>query len=718
MQKSGGKHMNEIFLNGQSMDLAASNIEKLKQIFPEVFTDGKIDFAKLRQVLGNYIETGNERYNFTWNGKSEALRRSQIPSAGTLRPSIKYPDGQDESKDWDTTGNLYIEGDNLEVLKLLQKSYNGKIKMIYIDPPYNKDKDFIYSDKHKDPIQHYKKITGQIDDDGHVTTSDIETEGGKHTNWLNMIYPRLRLARNLLADDGVIFISIDDEEMANLKKLCDEIFGEENFVEVFLWTKTSTPPSLSNKSRKTVEFILCYEKNKNNYRYYGSDLDNGDAPLLNTGNPKRRLVFPPGTVHFTFVEDAAFKAGIYEKVKLLNDIVVKNGKNLTEMIVEGEFKWSNETLKNEIDQGTYFLVKSEKFSIRFQRKEDENKYKTPTNLLDIELNKETGVGTNESAVKELEELGLKGCFDYPKPVTLLKRLIKMVANDDKECIIMDFFSGSATTAHAVMELNAEDKGKRRFIMVQLPENLDETLRRADANARKTIENAIKVLDELDKPHLLTEIGKYRIRRAGEAIKKKLREKYQSSVQQEKNLLPDDESNEVPIHPDQLDVGFKVFKLDSSNLRKWSAEVPEDFYNLDREEQNAILAEILGLEVNNFVEGRSELDVVYEIILKYGIDLSLPIEEFILNHKKVFSIGSGALIICLDDDLDVPLAEDIIKLIHDLQPSRVRVVVRDLSFYTDSQKTNFKETLKNGVYAYFGKSGDKANKENQFDFVTI
>lgn len=710
--------MNETFLNGQSMDLAASNIEKLKQIFPEVFTDGKIDFAKLQQVLGNYIETGNERYNFTWNGKSEALRRSQIPSAGTLRPSIKYPDGQDESKDWDTTGNLYIEGDNLEVLKLLQKSYNGKIKMIYIDPPYNKNKDFIYSDKHKDPIQHYKKITGQIDEDGRVTTSDIETEGGKHTNWLNMIYPRLRLARNLLADDGVIFISIDDEEMANLKKLCDEIFGEENFVEVFLWTKTSTPPSLSNKSRKTVEFILCYEKNKNNYRYYGSDLDNGDAPLLNTGNPKRRLVFPPGTVRFTFVEDAVFKAGIYEKVHLVNDIVVKSGKNLTEMVVEGEFKWSNETLKNEIDQGTYFLVKSEKFSIRFQRKEDENKYKTPTNLLDIELNKENGVGTNESAVKELEELGLKGCFDYPKPVTLLKRLIKMVANDDKECIIMDFFSGSATTAHAVMELNAEDKGKRRFIMVQLPENLDETLRRADANAKKTIENAIQLLDEVDKPHLLTEIGKYRIRRAGEAIKKKLREKYQSSVQQEKNVLPDDESSEVPIHPDQLDVGFKVFKLDSSNLRKWSAEVPEDFYNLDREEQNAILSEILGLEVNNFVEGRSELDVVYEIMLKYGIDLSLPIEEYILNHKKVFSIGSGALIICLDDDLDVPLAEDIIKLIHDLQPSRVRVVVRDLSFYTDSQKTNFKETLKNGVYAYFGKSGDKANKENQFDFVTI
>jgi adenine-specific DNA-methyltransferase len=184
------------------------------------------------------------------------------------------------------------------------------------------------------------------------------------------------------------------------------------------------------------------------------------------------------------------------------------------------------------------------------------------------------------------------------------------------------------------------------------------------------------------------------------------------------VLPDDESSEVPIQPDQLDVGFKVFKLDSSNLRKWSAEVPEDFYNLDREEQNAILSEILGLEVNNFVEGRSELDVVYEIMLKYGIDLSLPIEEYILNHKKVFSIGSGALIICLDDDLDVPLAENIIKLIHDLQPSRVRVVVRDLSFYTDSQKTNFKETLKNGVYAYFGKSGDKANKENQFDFVTI
>lgn len=702
--------MQEIHLNGQSRDIVEENVAKLKELFPEIVTEDNIDFDELKAVLGDYIEKNEESYRFTWYGKRDAFRKSQIPSTGTLRPCVE------ESKDWDTTQNLYIEGDNLEVLKLLQKSYNNQVKIIYIDPPYNKDKDFIYPDKWSDPIKGYKKITGQIDEDGNITRSDTEDEGGRHTKWLNMMYPRLRLAKNLLKDEGVIFISIDDEELSNLKKLCNEVFGEENFVEYFLWTKTSTPPSLSNKSRKTVEFVLCYEKKKNNYKYFGSDLDNGDAPLLNTGNPRKNLVFPIGAINFTFTDSAVYKAGQYEKTELINDIIVKGGKNVNEVIINGEFKWAQDNLNEEISKGTYFLIKSEKFSIRFQRVGNDEKYKTPNNLLNVELNKENEVGTNESAVKELEALGLKGTFDYPKPISLLEKVIKMIAKDDKECIILDFFAGSSTTAHAVLKINSEDNGRRRYIMVQLPENLDILLANSDAISKKSIQNSIEFLDSISKPHYLSELGKERIRRAGENIKLELKAKYDDFQKKQQSILEDEE--QPPMNPEDLDIGFKVFKLDNSNLKKWSVDVDEDFYKESKEAKNAILSKMLGLEVDNFVEDRSELDVVCEIMLKYGLGLTYPIESYDIDGVNIYSIGCGGLIVCLDTNIRAELAEKIVKLINKLAPSTVRVAVRDLSFRTDSEKTNFKETIKNGVYAYFESIKDKANIQNQFKFITI
>ena len=435
-------------LCGKSMDLIEENLNSLKQLFPEVFEEGKIDFEKLRLVLGDEVDDNEERYEFTWHGKKNAIRIAQTPSTGTLIPD------KESSKNWDDTENLYIEGDNLEVLKLFQKSYFGKVKMIYIDPPYNTGKDFVYQDDFMDNIANYKEITKQ------TTRANAETNGRYHTDWLNMMYPRLKLARNLLRDDGVIFISISNEEYSNLKKICDEIFGENNYIETFLWTKTSTPPSLSNKSRKTVEYILCYEKFRNNNKYKGEPLENGDAPLLNSGNKSIILKFPSDTIKFK-IKDGLYKKGKYDKVELLNDINVKDGTNYQEVALKGEFNWTQDTLNEELKKGTYFLIKSEKFSIRFQRIFNEEMYKIPTNFINeknmnIDLNSKDNIGTNETANKELLDINMDKIFDYAKPTSLIKYISKFIV--DKGDIILDFFSGSSTTAHAVMQLNMEDGG--------------------------------------------------------------------------------------------------------------------------------------------------------------------------------------------------------------------------------------------------------------------
>lgn len=450
---------------------------------------------------------------FTWYGKENAIIESMTPSTGTLRPD------KESSKNWDDTENLYIEGDNLEVLKLLQKSYFGKIKMIYIDPPYNTGKDFVYKDNFKDNIANYKEITKQ------TTKANPETNGRYHTDWLNMMYPRLKLARNLLSDDGAIFISISNEEYANLKKICDEIFGENNYIETFIWTKTSTPPSLSTKSRKTVEYIVCYEKFKNSIRYKGELLENGDAPLINSSNKDRILTFPPKSITFR-INDGIYKKGKYDKVDLLNEIIIKNNVNENEVILKGKFKWTQETLEDEINKGTYFLIKSEKFSIRFQRISTDEMYKTPTNFISeknvyVELNSTNNIGTNETANKELRYLGMENTFDYAKPVSLIKYIIQFMVNEND--IIMDFFSGSGTTAQAVMQLNLDNNINNNFIMVQLPEKIEK--RKDDLNLN--YEN-------------ICEIGKERIRRSGDKI---------VSENKDKEGI------------ENLDIGFKVFKLE-------------------------------------------------------------------------------------------------------------------------------------------------------------
>lgn len=630
--------MIETKLTGKTPDLAEENIKRLMTLFPEVVTEGKVDFEKLKQLLGEYVDDSNERYNFAWNGKGRALRLSQTPSLGTLRPCKK------ESKNWETTQNLYIEGDNLEVLKLLQKSYYGKIKIIYIDPPYNTGTDFVYKDDFHDSIENYKRITGQVDGNGNLISTNPETSGRYHTDWLNMMYPRLRLARNLLSDDGVIFISIDDNEVHNLRKICDEIFGEENFVAQFVWVKKKKGSHLSRTTRSMTEYVMCYAKVIEKVELYGEDAySDKQQPLAKRTNSIKQLIFPKNTVRTT-LGDGVYKANKYGEgttaLTFKNDIIVAKGIVRSEIIVEGPFVWTQTKLDEEIKSGTIVYL-SKKFGFNVLRSDQSEKIKRPPTLIDNKIN----VGTNEDAYQEaLELFGREGIMSYPKPVSLIKFLVNTITYFNKDAIVLDFFAGSATTAHAVMQLNAEDGGKRRFIMVQLPEPVDEKSEAYEAGFKN-----------------ISDIGKARICRAGEKIK--------AEYKDEQNI-------------DHLDIGFKVFKLDTSNIRKWQP----DYDNLEQS---------LFDYIDNFVEGRTELDVVFEIMLKYGLDLAYPVDEFTIAGKKVYSIGYGMLMICLDDEITTEVARGILAKIKELSPESSRVVFKDNGFKSDSNKTNIKEIFKSG-----------------------
>ncbi|WP_276649262.1 site-specific DNA-methyltransferase, partial [Globicatella sulfidifaciens] len=634
-------------------DIEDQNIEKLLALFPEVNTDGKIDFEKLKQILGEYVDDSEERYRFVWNGKGEALRLSQTPSMGTLRPAKE----EGESKNWDETENLYIEGDNLEVLKLLQKSYFNKIKMIYIDPPYNTGGDFVYKDNFKDNIQNYKKITGQIDSEGNATSTNREYSGRYHTDWLNMMYPRLRLARNLLTDDGIIFISIDDNELHNMKKICDEVYGENNFIEIFSWQKTSTPPNLSYKTKKSLEYILAYQKKscenlKGLIKYSAST--NG---LMNQSNNIGVLKFPKDKT-LTSMKNESFQRGVYGtesyKIELLNDVEVINGKFNDDVILRGRFKWSQKYLEEQLNNNVKIYIKTNVLSPSYDKEEYEAE--KPWNLIDRTFN----VGTNVNASDEVDKLFFVNFSDnlYPKPVSLIKYLLKMINLEDS--IVLDFFSGSSTTAHATMELNAEDNGNRKFIMVQLPETTDKKSEAYKAG----YEN-------------MAEIGKDRIRRAGEKIKEDLKEKYKAAS--------DDERKEMK-HPDELDIGFKVFKLDSSNIKEWH---PGKYENVQQAIEDALTP---------YVSGRTEEDVVYEMMLKMGLDLTYPVEKIDLNGKTIYSIGYGFLMICLADKVDIVVAEKMIEIKEENNQQEFRAIFRDEGFSSDTDKTNVKETLRSAGLA--------------------
>ncbi|MFK5882689.1 MAG: site-specific DNA-methyltransferase [Sulfurospirillum sp.] len=610
-------------LDGESLDIVSENVEKLKELFPEVFEEGKIDFEKLQNELGKFIDKEQERYNFTWNGKQEAKKIAQTPSTGTLRPA------QEESKNWDTTQNLYIEGDNLEVLKLLQKSYHKKVKMIYIDPPYNTGKDFVYKDNFKDNIKNYLEVTNQVDSEGNKLSVNADTNGRYHSDWLSMMYPRLKLARNLLKDDGVIFISIDDNEVANLRKVCDEIFGEDNFVADFVWKtrQASGKQVAENNTSNEHEFILCYQKNKIS-KFLGVDRDK--KSYTNPDNdPRGDWAKHPLDVGST--KD--------ERPNCFYDLIDPLTGNIYPANPNRVWAFAPSSMQKLLDEGKILFHpegKTKPYLKKFWT-ELKSEFKPISTWLDKQA---FDIGYNTEGTKLVNNIfDDKKIFDYPKPPSIIKLLIKQVTSDND--LILDFFSGSATTAHAVMQLNSEDGGNRKYICVQLPEETDEKSEAYKAGYKN-----------------ICEIGKERIQRAGEKI--------------------------IADNPDKdlanLDIGFKVFKLDSSNIKEWDS----DFDNL---EQNLIDA------TENIKRDRTSEDLLYEILLKYGLDLTLPIEEIIIDDKKVFVIGFGALVVCLDENITTDTVEAIAKLKEEYETEVMRVVFKDSSFKDAVVKTNAIQILK-------------------------
>ena len=639
-------------LNGESMDITAENIKAMEQFFPEAFEEGKIDFDVLRQLLGDFVDDAQERYSFKWNGKGKALRLSQTPSMGTLRPC------REESKEWDNTENLYIEGDNLEVLKLLQKSYYGKIKMIYIDPPYNTGNDFVYKDNFRDNIHNYKKITGQVDGEGNKNSTNTEASGRFHTDWLNMMYPRLRLARNLLSEDGVIFISIDDNEQGNLKKICDEAFGEDNFVNNLVWVCNITGRQIAGYgAAKTWESILVYAKNVKNfeslianidfvknylpdaYKGFNRDVRKDDigefaiGDTLYNHNRKFNEETRPNLVFSIFynpLTEEIITGDIGKQIEGFVELLPhKNGDGVHKYHA---WRWSKEKVSKE----SYNLIVLQTANGGYEIYTRIRDFAT-TLLKDIITN----ISNGDSELQPIFDN--KKFFDYPKSTLLLKLLTNSM--ERKDMTVLDFFSGSATTAHAVMQLNAEDGGKRKFIMVQLPEPTDEKSDAYNAGYKN-----------------ICEIGKERIRRAGDKIKAEVGDKAKD-----------------------LDIGFKVFKLDSSNLQKWNPQ-PEN------------IVENIQLFADNFLPDRSEQDVLYEIILKMGLDLGCPIEEIEAAGETIYIIGDGALMICLGEDITTIVADQMVKLHQEYDSELWQVVFRDTGFASDMDKTNIKEILKSAGLA--------------------
>lgn len=636
-------------LNGKTMDLVGDNIAKLKELFPEAFAEGKIDFDMLRSSLGDAVDKDNERYSFTWHGKQDAIKMALKQSTGTLLPK------KEESKDWDTTENLFIEGDNLEVLRVLQNSYRGKIKMCYIDPPYNTGHDFVYEDDFKDNIKNYKERVGE------TMKANPETGGRYHTNWLNMMYPRLRLAKNLLAEDGVMFISIDDNELTNLRKICDEVLGEDNFVGVL--SIENNPKGRKNSDFISVssEYLLIFAKNKQlsyfieNVPKNANDMTEDEDGNYVHNSGKRVLVgennFNSKVININ--SDKNYSVYYRENDKSLKILKEEFGVLDPKLIAENYVKYSsynNGCLVENTYTENKFRELFEKEALEFSKdkiyeknfndtiriksqlvnREYEAIVKGRKQKFSIELTT-TGAGTYLKNLFQLNEVP----FTAPKNVGYLKLLITLF--EKEPFIVLDFFAGSATVADAVMQLNAEDGGNRKFIMVQIPEQTPE-----ESEARKAGYQTI------------SDIGKERIRRAGEKIKADNKDK-----------------DEI----DKLDIGFKVFALDETNLVEWDENTKDAKQTL------------LDYTADSIKTGRAQEDVLYEVLLKYGIDLTLPIEERMVAGKKVYSLAGNYLMICLEKDLSL----DVIKEIASLKPQRV--VFYDTGFADDSVKANAEQTLK-------------------------
>jgi adenine-specific DNA-methyltransferase len=636
--------------DGESKDLVAENIEKLKQLFPEIVTEGKVDFETLQEVLGDFKEDSQERYSFTWNGKSKARKLAMTPSRGTLRPA------PEESVNWDRTENLFIEGDNLEVLKLLQRSYHSKVKLIYIDPSYNTGKDFVYFDNYKNTLKNYLVQTGQIDDEGRKVSSNTENSGRYHTDWLNMIFPRLKLARELLKDDGVIFISIDDHEQANLKKVCDEVFGEENLLGVISCTNNPKGRSDDNFIATAHEYLLVYAKDKNEAKIWGFEPsekitkrynkvdENGkkyrDIDLRKTGDEDRREDRQDMFYYFMYnKKDKKLRVSKTDD-STKNEISIKP---LRDDNSEGRWRWGYDTSKKDIDKlFAKFMPNREIWGVfEYDYLEGRPPVKPTSSWTFKDINSERG---SEAFI----DLGFeKEVFSRPKPVGLLKRVLKVGLLPKKKEIVLDFFAGSSVIFQAYHELLAEGKREAKIISVQLPELLDPD--------KKESKRGYKFCIDMGLPPNLAEISKERIRRSID--------KYFGDHNQE-----------------GLDAGFKVFKLNTSNIKPWDPNFDEVQLSIED-------------SIENVKAGRSDLDVLYEILLKYGLDLSLPIEAKEIAGSKVFVAGAGALFICLAPNIDLDVVEGIAKQKEELEPELTRVVFRDSGFKDDVVKTNAVQILK-------------------------
>lgn len=606
-------------LDLHSHDIAADKREQLLRLFPEVRTeDGKLDFDRLKLALGESVDVGKERYSLTWPGKADCFKAIQTPSLGTLRPC------PEESVDFDSTENLIIEGDNLEVLKLLQKSYLGKVKMIYIDPPYNTGNDFIYPDNYSESLQTYLAYTGQVDTEGRKFGTNADTEGRFHSRWLNMMYPRLYLARNLLRDDGLVFMSIDDVEVDNLKKLAAEIFGEENFVEQVVWKNKLNAGAMTKGFSNVHEYVLCYSK---------TPVDSILAPLSDEAIAKYKERDSKYAQRGGFVTQPLATGSKDPRPNLRFPIPWK-GK---EIWPEKQWLWSKERVEAALANDEIVVNQTDgKLNVRVkQYLKDESGQVRKTKPLSLMIGP-----YNQEGSKEVDSLLGKDVFKFPKPSALIRFFLSLSVNDavSTDGVVLDFTAGSGTTAHAVLDLNKRDGGRRKFILVQLPEPTGQ-----------------------EKYPTILEVTKARVRRVIEGMNE------------------EDDGQLALDGAAKFDRGFRAFKLAESNFALWGSEEPKDAESLSQQ---------LELHVDHIREGRSDQDLLYEVLLKSGFPLTTPVEALTLEGKTVYSVAGGDLLVCLDRALTL----EGIRAMAARQPARV--VCLDAGFAGNDQlKTNAVQTFK-------------------------
>lgn len=620
-------------LKMQTANKADENFKKLAAMFPNAVTETidengevvrAIDKDVLMQEINTKVVDGNEeRYQFTWPDKKKSVLLANAPINKTLRPC------REESVNFDNTENLYIEGDNLEVLKLLQETYLGKIKMIYIDPPYNTGNDFVYEDNFAQSTDEYLANSGQYDEDGNRMVQNTESNGRFHTDWLNMIYPRLRVAKDLLADNGVIFISIDNRESANLRKVCNEVFGERCFVSDAIWRSSDNSNNDAKQFSNDYNSTLVYSKSP----LWQPKKQSDDEKRKHFKNPDND---PKGP----YFDGNPLNSPNYRE-NLCYDIVSPQG--ITIHPPKNGWRWSKETLTEKLETGEIRFTEDGK-NIRRRTYLCDMEGLPPSNLW-IDFDK---TGHNRQAKYELLKLLPEDVFDTPKPVKLIMYILGLVSDGEND-IYLDFFSGSSTTASAIMQTNALDGGHRKFIMVQLPENLDENFKKAANDKKRILKNAIALCDKMEKPHLLTEVAKERIRRAGKKIKE-----------------------DSPLTTQDLDIGFRVLKCDTSNMKNVYYS-PSEFGS-----------ESLDDLISNIKEDRTPEDLLFQVMLDLGVLLSSKIEETTVAGKKVFNVEGNHLIACFDENV----TEEVITAIAKQKP--YYFVMRDSSMASDSVGTNFEQ----------------------------